>query len=83
MKTIAGNIIEKINPYGTYTLYGGCALQDGKTIRFPGGVQLKEKRNDKGRCTMALYQYADDSQIKFTWTENNGPKLIEVKGGSL
>ena len=83
MKTIAGNIIEKINPYGTYTLYGGHAFQDGKTIRFPGGVQLKEKRNDRGRCTMALYQYADDSQIKFTWSENNGPQLIEVKGGSL
>lgn len=83
MNTIAGNIIEKINPYGTYTLYGGYALQDGKTVRFPGGVQLKEKRNDRGRCTMALYQYADDSQIKFTWSESSGPKLIEVKGGSL
>ena len=83
MKTIAGNIIDKIDPYGTYTLYGGYALQGEKTIRFPGGIQLKEKRNDKGRCTLALYQYADDSQIKFTWSENNGPKLIEVKRGLL
>lgn len=50
------------------TFEGGYAVQyDGSRVFFPPGKCLKERRNDKGRCTLALYEYADGSRLEFTY----------------
>lgn len=60
---------------GTFSLYAGYSMNGGKYVHFPRGVQLKENRNDRGRVTRAVYQYADGSVLTYTYNENVGYKL--------
>lgn len=60
----------------TFSLYAGYGIENGKQVRFAGGVQQKERRNDKGRVTYSQYVYADGSILEFKYSENNGYKLI-------
>ena len=61
---------------GTFSLYAGYGIENGKQVRFAGGVQQKERRNDKGRVTFSQYIYADGSILEFKYSENSGYKLI-------
>ena len=75
--TIASQIADIGQNAAALTLYGSYAqMYDGTIKRFPQGVQLQEKRNDKGRCTKAVYQYADGSILTFTWSDHNGARFI-------
>jgi hypothetical protein len=50
------------------TFEGGYSVQyNGARVFFPTGKLLKERRNDKGRCTLALYEYEDGSRLEFTY----------------
>ena len=59
----------------TFSLYAGYGLKAGINIHFQTGVLLKEKRNDSGRVTIALYTYADGSKLQYRYNSNNGYKL--------
>ena len=59
-------IIETKCP-GTFSLYAGYGVESSKPVNFPCGVQILEKRNEQGRVTRARYQYADDSQLEYTY----------------
>ena len=59
----------------TFSLYAGYGLNDGTAVHFPTGVMIRENRNDKGRVTLAEYQYADDSRLTFRYREDNGYTL--------
>lgn len=61
--------------HDAYSLYAGYGMVNGQYIRFPQGVQLSERRNAKGRVTHAVYQYADNSKLTFTYSENRGSDL--------
>lgn len=60
----------------TFSLYAGYGIENGKQVRFAGGVQQKERRNDNGRVTYSQYIYADGSILEFRYSENSGYKLI-------
>ena len=79
--SIAAKIKELTNGATAYTLYGGYALKKERTVRFPGGRLLMEKRNDTGRMTRARYAYADGSMLEFSYSESRGAilKAIEPK----
>jgi len=55
-----------------FSLYAGYGMNAGEYVRFPGGVMLNEKRNEKGRCTKAVYTYADGSTLMFSWSDAHG-----------
>ena len=79
--SIAHQIAEIGYNASALTLYGSYAqMHDGTIKRFPSGVQIQEKRNDKGRCTKVVYRYADGSELTFTWSENNGSKFTAKRG---
>ena len=56
---------------GTFSLYAGYGMAEGKYVRWPTGVQEKETRNDKGQCSMARYRYADDSTLTYKRMADN------------
>ncbi len=81
MNSIAHQIAEIGANACALTLYGSYAqMYDGTVKRFPQGVQIQEKRNNQGRCTKAVYQYADGSVLTFTWSDHNGSKFTAKKG---
>ena len=52
------------------TFEGGYSVQyNGERVFFPLGKCLKVRRNDKGRCTFALYEYEDGSRLEFTYRD--------------
>lgn len=71
------NIIDEQCP-STFSLYAGYGMNNGEYVRFPQGVLLNEKRNDNGRCTRAVYRYADGSELRFSWSEIRGAQLRTV-----
>ena len=68
-------IIESQCP-GTFSLYAGYGMAEGKYVRWPTGVQEKETRNDKGQCSMARYRYADNSTLTYRRKPDNNYVLI-------
>lgn len=52
---------------GCFSLYAGYGMKAGKYVRFPQGVQLQDKRNAKGLCVKATYQYADGSKLTYSY----------------
>lgn len=75
--TIANSILKACEGSDAFTLAGGYAVHGSKRKLFEPCNRLQEKRN-KGRCTLLLAQYSDGSRLRFTYSENLGPKLIEV-----
>lgn len=69
--SIAQNIKSILSGCNTFTIYGGYALQNGQTVRFPTGVQELEKRNDKGQVSHARYLYADGSRLTYLRKPDN------------
>lgn len=81
--SIAHQIAEIGKNSSACTFYGGYAqMYDGTVKRFPHGVQIQDKRNSNGRCTKAVYRYADGSELTFTWSDNNGSRFIVSKKGN-
>lgn len=80
--SIAAGIKAKIGAFdaSAYSLMAGYVInqETGKTLRFPIGAQLSEKRNDQGRVTKALYAYADGSRLEFSYHPLHGSNLKEV-----
>lgn len=76
---IAQRVKEKIQKAcpDTFSLYAGYGLVGGRYVRFPQGVQLSESRNKSGRVVSALYQYADDSKLKYTYNTRSGSYTLE------
>lgn len=75
MTTIANQVKDTIlnKCPGTFSLYEGYGMAGGNYVRFPHGAQIQDKRNTKGRCIKAVYQYADDSKLIYSYstkTEN-------------
>lgn len=75
MDTIANQVKDTIlnKCPGTFSLYAGYGMAGGNYVRFPHGVQIQDKRNLQGRCTKAVYKYADDSKLIYSYstkTEN-------------
>lgn len=71
--TIAGNIKQAIetNQPQAFSLHAGYGMNvGGQYVRYSAGVLLREVRNDKGRCTMAVYQYADDSKLTYRYRDD-------------
>lgn len=80
--TIAQNIKEKLEKIelAAYSLYAGYGMTySGKYVRFETGVQLTEKKNRLGRVVKAVYQYADDSKLEYTYKEGDGYSLKVAK----
>jgi hypothetical protein len=61
-----------------FSLYAGYGLDNGRYVRFPGGVLLSETRNDKGRCMSARYQYADSSTLKYQFSPGRGTYTLKA-----
>lgn len=73
MTTLAQKVkttIETITP-DTFSLYAGYGMVDGEYVRYPVGVQEKEKRNDKGRVIFAVCRYADNSTLTYRYNSNS------------
>lgn len=69
MTTIAQTIKHDIETKcpGCFSLYAGYGMNGGQCVRWPTGAQLKERRNDSGRCTFAEYAYADGSRLAYRY----------------
>lgn len=68
--TIAQTIKQTIKTQcpGTFSLYAGYGISGGEYVRWPTGAQLTERRNEKGRCIFAEYQYADGSKLAYRYS---------------
>lgn len=53
----------------TFSLYAGCGVAAGNYVHFPVGAQLRELRNESGRCVFAHYRYADGSELIYRYSE--------------
>ena len=65
----------------TFSLYSGYGYKGhdrSAPARFPTGVQIAERRNDKGRCMFAAYQYADDSVLEYQY-KGDGKYTLTTK----
>ena len=71
-------IIETECP-GTFSLYAGYGMKAGQYVRYPTGAQLSERRNDKGRCTYALYTYADGSRLAYKYSSRTERYSLTVQ----
>lgn len=76
--TIAQQVKETIESKcpGTFSLYAGYGMAEGKYVRWPTGVLEKETRNNKGQCSMARYRYADNSTLTYRRKPDNDYVLI-------
>lgn len=62
--------------FTAFTLYGGYAVRaDSSRVMFTPGKEVKERRNDKGRCTYSETEYPDGSRLVYTYSENRGYNL--------
>ena len=52
----------------TFSIYAGYGMAGGDYVRFPHGVQIQDKRNNQGRCIKAVYKYADDSKLTYSYS---------------
>lgn len=81
MDTIAnqvkGTILNKCP--GTFSLYAGYGMTGGNYVRFPHGVQIQDKRNQQGRCTNAVYKYADDSKLTYNYSTKTGNYTLKAE----
>ena len=64
------NTIEQECP-ACFSLYAGYGMKAGQYVRFPQGVQLHEKRNGKGRVIKAVYVYADNTKLCYSYSERS------------
>lgn len=61
--------------------FDGTAIiaRDGtRTVPADDGVRVESRevrRDESGRCTRAVYRYADGSRLTFTWARSNGAKI--------
>lgn len=76
--TIAQQVKETIETQcpGTFSLYAGYGMANGKHVRWPTGVQEMEKRNDKGQCTAARYRFSDNSTLTYKRRPDNQYLLV-------
>lgn len=65
-----------------FSLYAGYGMNNGEYVRWPTGVQLSEKRNDKGRVIKAAYRYADDSVLHYSYNANIERYTLTAKEGA-
>lgn len=63
---------------GTFSLYAGYGMAGGEYVRFPQGVQIQEKRNSQGRCIKAVYKYADDSKLTYSYSTKTEAYTLKV-----
>ena len=80
--SIAAEVVTRCRGASAFTLVYGYAVHGAEhshTVRFPTLKKvLEERRNANGRCTLLLGQYEDGSRIRFTYSENRGPDLIDL-----
>lgn len=81
MPSLAHQVKTAIGECGDgFSLYAGYGVQNGKTIRFPNGIQLSGRRSPTGRLTRAVYEYADGSRLTYAYRESTGYTLtVEEK----
>ena len=72
------NTIETLCPV-CFSLYAGYGLHAGNALKFPQGIQLSEKRNKEGRCIKAVYQYADDSKLTYTYSDTTHKFTLKIE----
>lgn len=73
----AQSIIQSLSAgrYAAVTFRYGYATPYPDTdsrLLFEPGREIEYKRNTGGRCTRAVFQYADGSKILFKWSEFRG-----------
>ena len=80
MTSIANQVKEVIfnKCPATFSLYAGYGMAGGEYVRFPQGVQLQDKRNDSGRCIKAVYKYADDSTLTYSYSTKTENYTLKV-----
>lgn len=84
--TIAAEVVRRCKSAEAFTLQYGYAVhgnavvgdQRPRIVNFPPAKVLEHRRNEKGCCTLSLGQYEDGSRIRFTYSENQGPSLIDL-----
>lgn len=78
--TIAEDVKDKIANLcpQTFSLYAGYGLNAGECVRFPTGALLREKRDEKGRCILAHYRYADGSELVFRYSSQRETYTLKV-----
>ena len=76
--TIAQQVKETIETQcpGTFSLYAGYGMSNGKYVRWPTGVQEMEKRNEKGQCSASRYRFSDNSTLTYKRLPDNQYSLI-------
>lgn len=66
------------------TFSGGYAVaSDGTRRTFPPGKPLVRRENERGRCTLALYRYEDQSGLQFTYGEAIGADIQALSAREL
>lgn len=81
MTTIAGNILAVVsrNDVVAVTLAGGYSVhQNGSRSLFDPAAIVRERRNDKGRCTYLLARYEDGSMLEFRYSSERGASYRET-----
>ena len=81
MTTIAKQVKDTIlnKCAGTFSLYAGYGMAGGNYVRFPQGVQIKDKRNAQRRCIKAVFQYADDSKLTYNYSTKTGNYTLKAE----
>lgn len=81
MTSIANQVKETIlnKCPSTFSLYAGYGMTGGDYVRFPHGAQIKDKRNAQGRCIKAVYKYADDSKLTYSYSMKTGNYTLKVE----
>ena len=80
MNTIANQVRDAIlnKCPGTFSLYAGYGMRGGEYVRWPKGVQMQDKRNANGRCIRAVYKYADDSSLTYSYSTKTETYTLKV-----
>ena len=81
MVSIANQVKEAIlnKCPATFSLYAGYGMAGGEYVRFPHGVQIQDKRNLQGRCIKAVYKYADDSKLTYSYSTKTGNYTLKAE----
>lgn len=76
--TIAAEVVLRCQGASAFTLVHGYAMHEDARETFPPLKKVIKENRANGRCTLLLGQYEDGSRIRFTYSENGGPKLIDL-----
>lgn len=80
-ETIADSVKETIlrDCPTTFSLYSGYGVEGGEYVYFPNGRQVREKRNDRGQCTFAIYKYEDKSTLGYKYHQATDTYLLTTR----